>query len=220
VTIAVDGWCPRTARSASATGTNRGRDPRRDAGQHPHRAGHADVLRPSHPCPAQDPAQSADLGAGPSAARRPPGRATAQARHGTGHRAAAGQQYRRDHGRRAKITLGRIHAGQVAQRADLDVYQAQAPQTADSSPTATHARPARLKTVRTELTELAPPHAVDAALNAHRTEGKRAQRPPHPRSAWWSAPCTARSSLPYSKPTVYGGRSRWSPNHARRAPAV
>ena len=45
----------------------------------PHRGKHPDVLRPAHPRAAAHPAQPADLGPGPQAPRRPPGRAAAAA---------------------------------------------------------------------------------------------------------------------------------------------
>jgi transposase InsO family protein len=77
-------------------------DPRRPPRQHPDRGGHDDDLRPRHPGAAAHPAQPADLGPGPPAARRPPGRAASAALHGAGHRPAQGEQHRRDHGRRAE----------------------------------------------------------------------------------------------------------------------
>ena len=85
---------------------HRGGDPRRDPGLDPDRAGHPDVLRPRHPGPAPHLAQPADLGPGPAAARRPPGRAAAPPLGRAGHRPAGGQQHRRDHGRRAEDRPG------------------------------------------------------------------------------------------------------------------
>lgn len=48
------------------------------------------------------------------------------------------------------------------------------------------------RTVRTELAEELPPHAVDAVLTAYRTEGRRSP-PSRGRSPSSSAPCAVRS---------------------------
>ena len=80
---------------------------------HPDRAEHADVLRPRHPGPAPHPAQPADLGPGPAAARRPPRRAAAPPLRRAGHRPAGASNTGVIMVAGQKIALGRIHARQI-----------------------------------------------------------------------------------------------------------
>nr|BFE32610.1 hypothetical protein GCM10010200_048610 [Actinomadura rugatobispora] len=75
-------------------------------GRHPDRTGHLDVLRPALAGAAADAAQPVHSRSGPCAARAAAGRATAPATDRADHRAAAGQQHRRRHGRRAEGRSG------------------------------------------------------------------------------------------------------------------